>query len=52
MEQQNRKDAASAPEQAQYEAPKVEQVIGADEIARQVHYAGEDVPVVSFSRIP
>jgi hypothetical protein len=34
-------------EQPAYESPQVEQVMGADEIAREVHYAGDVGPVIS-----
>lgn len=50
--QESRKEDSPAAEQARYESPKVEQVIGADEIARQVHYAGDEIPTVSVGRIP
>lgn len=33
------------PRQPEYEAPQVERVIDADELAREVHYAGNGIPV-------
>ena len=32
---------------AEYESPQVEQVMDAEELAREVHYAGEDIPTIS-----
>jgi hypothetical protein len=32
-----------SPNDPAYEPPKVEQVIGAEELAREVHYAGVDI---------
>ncbi|HEU4464504.1 MAG TPA: hypothetical protein VFS53_05620 [Gemmatimonadota bacterium] len=43
MENKARPEPASCPEQPAYDPPKVEKVIGADELAREVHYAGVDV---------
>ncbi|HET6616630.1 MAG TPA: hypothetical protein VFH69_02350 [Gemmatimonadota bacterium] len=40
MENQTRKDPAAAQEQPEYDPPKVEDVLTADELAREVHYAG------------
>ncbi len=36
------------PQNAEYEAPQVEHVMDAEELAREVHYAGE-VPTVPIS---
>lgn len=43
MENKARPEPASCPEHPTYDPPKVEKVIGADELAREVHYAGVDV---------
>lgn len=45
MEGEIRNTPASDPMRSEYEAPQVERVMKADELAREVHYAG--VPVVS-----
>jgi len=43
MENKARPEPASSPEHPAYDPPTVEQVIGADELAREVHYAGIEV---------
>lgn len=40
MENAKRNEPAPAPKTPKYDPPQVEEVIGADEIAREVHYAG------------
>ncbi len=48
MTKDSRNDHAPEPKQPEYEPPQVDKVVDADELAREVHYAGDDVPVVSF----
>lgn len=43
MDNAARNEPQRIEKQPDYEAPQVEQVMGADEIAREVHYAGVDV---------
>jgi hypothetical protein len=43
MDNEARNEPQRVEKQPDYEAPKVEQVMGADEIAREVHYAGVEV---------
>jgi hypothetical protein len=43
MDNEARNEPQRVEKQPDYEAPQVEQVMGADEIAREVHYAGVDV---------
>lgn len=43
MDNAARNEPQRVEKQPDYEAPQVEQVMGADEIAREVHYAGVDV---------
>jgi hypothetical protein len=33
------------PKHPEYEPPQIEQVLEADELAREVHYAGDVIPV-------
>jgi hypothetical protein len=43
-----KKDASSEPapdRMPEYEPPQVERVMDADELAREVHYAGDAIPV-------
>ena len=40
MENEKRNEHAPVPKTPKYDPPQVEEVIGADEIAREVHYAG------------
>jgi len=43
-----KKDISSQPErdmEPEYEPPQVERVMDADELAREVHYAGDAIPV-------
>jgi hypothetical protein len=43
-----KKDTSSEPardREPEYEPPQVERVMDADELAREVHYAGDFVPV-------
>jgi hypothetical protein len=40
MENETRNDPAPAPKRPAYDPPQVERVMNADEIAREVHYAG------------
>ncbi|HJR53086.1 MAG TPA: hypothetical protein VJ982_05175 [Gemmatimonadota bacterium] len=46
MEEEVRNTPVSDPKRSEYEAPQVERVMEADELAREVHYAGSP-PVVS-----
>ncbi len=43
MEKESRKELVPSPDESAYDPPKVEQVIGADELAREVHYAGVQI---------
>jgi hypothetical protein len=45
MPKDERKDAAADSKQPEYEPPQVESVMDADELAREVHYAGDFIPV-------
>ena len=45
MENEKQNDPAPAPRMPKYDPPQVEEVIGADEIAREVHYAGSINPI-------
>ena len=45
MENDTRKDSAPDSEHPEYDPPRVEQVMDADELVREVHYAGDQVPV-------
>ncbi len=43
-----KKDTSSEPasdRKTEYEPPQVERVMDADELAREVHYAGDFIPV-------
>jgi hypothetical protein len=44
MENETRNDPARTPKRPEYEPPQVEEVLSADDLAREVHYAGV-VPV-------
>ena len=43
MDNEARNEPQRIEKQPDYEAPLVERVMGAEEIAREVHYAGVDV---------
>lgn len=43
MENDSRKRAPQPEAKQDYEAPDVERVMDADELAREVHYAGERI---------
>ena len=45
MENEKRNEPAPAAESPKYDPPQVEEVIGADEIEREVHYAGTLPPI-------
>ena len=45
MTMDSRDVPAADPRQSEYEPPQVERVMEADELAREVHYAGDFVPV-------
>jgi len=45
MTMDSRDVPAPDPRQPEYEPPQVERVMEADELAREVHYAGDIVPV-------
>lgn len=44
LDNEKRNEPAPAPKTPKYDPPQVEEVIGAEEIAREVHYAGT-VPI-------
>ena len=50
MEKKAPKDSSVVPERPEYDPPKVEHVIGSDEIAREVHYAGGAIPLSDVPR--
>ncbi|MGH7566708.1 MAG: hypothetical protein ACREK2_07755 [Gemmatimonadota bacterium] len=45
MESEARNEPAPDPKHPEYNPPQVERVMDADELAREVHYAGEVIPV-------
>ena len=36
---------SDSPQEPEYEAPQVERVLDAEELEREVHYAGDQIPV-------
>jgi hypothetical protein len=43
MDNETRNEPQRIEKPQDYQSPQIEQVMGADEIAREVHYAGVDV---------
>jgi hypothetical protein len=47
MQAENQREPASKTQPSEYESPRVESVMDAEELAREVHYAGGVIDPIS-----